>query len=110
MTPAPHTPPTDARKDDSEKPRLDLIPPEALTAMGIVLSHGAAKYGDRNWERGLDRGRIVAALLRHLTAWMQGEDTDPDSGLPHSAHVLTNAAFLVAHEARGIGTDSRRAQ
>jgi len=98
---------TEARKDDAAKPRMDLIPPEALFAMADVLTHGAERYGDRNWERGMDRGRIVAALLRHLTAWMAGEDTDPDSGMPHSWHVLTNAAFLVAHEVRGIGADTR---
>ena len=96
-----------ARKDDADKPRMDLIPPEALTALGAVLAHGADRYGERNWEAGLDWGRITAALLRHLTAWMAGEDRDPDSGMPHSWHVLTNAAFLVAHEARGIGTDTR---
>lgn len=98
---------TEARKDDAAKPRMDLIPPEALFALADVLTHGADRYGDRNWERGMDRGRIVAALLRHLTAWMAGEDNDRDSGMPHSAHVLTNAAFLVAHEARGIGSDTR---
>lgn len=98
---------SDARKDDNGKPRMDLIPPEALVALGAVLRHGADTYGDRNWEAGLAWGRISAALLRHMTAWMAGENTDPDSGLPHSAHVLTNAAFLVAHEARGIGTDDR---
>lgn len=98
---------TEARKDDAAKLRMDLIPPEALFALAAVLTHGADKYGERNWERGMDRGRIVAALLRHLTAWMAGEDADPDSGMRHSAHVLTNAAFLVAHEARGIGADTR---
>lgn len=98
---------SEARKDDAAKPRMDLIPPEALITMAAVLTHGAQRYGDRNWERGLDRGRIVSALLRHLTAWMAGEDDDQDSGMPHSWHVLTNAAFLVAHEARGIGADTR---
>ncbi|HUH39360.1 MAG TPA: dATP/dGTP diphosphohydrolase domain-containing protein [Castellaniella sp.] len=63
--------------------------------------------GERNWERGMDRGRIVAALLRHLSSWMAGENNDRDSGMPHSWHVLTNAAFLVAHEVRDIGTDTR---
>lgn len=98
---------TEARKDDAAKPRMDLIPPEALFAMADVLTHGADKYGDRNWERGMDRGRIVAALLRHLSLWMAGENNDRDSGMPHSWHVLTNAAFLVAHEVRDIGADTR---
>lgn len=97
----------EARKDDGAKARMDLIPAEAMFALGVVLGHGASKYGARNWEHGLDRGRVVAALLRHITAWMGGEDTDPDSGLPHTWHALTNAAILVAHEARDLGLDSR---
>ena len=101
---------TEANKHDGGKPRMDLLPPEALVAMAKILTGGAATYGARNWEKGLAWGRISGALLRHLTAWMAGEDTDPESGLPHSWHVLTNAAFLVAHEARGIGTDDRGAQ
>lgn len=96
-----------ARKDDIAKPRMDLIPPEALMALARVLTDGAARYGDRNWEAGLAWGRVSAALLRHMTAWMAGEETDPDSGMPHSWHVLTNAAFLVTYETRGIGTDDR---
>lgn len=98
---------TEARKDDAAKPRMDLIPTEALFAMADVLTHGADKYGERNWERGMGRGRIVAALLRHLSSWMAGENNDRDSGMPHSWHVLTNAAFLVAHEVRDIGADTR---
>lgn len=99
---------TEARKDDSDKPRMDLIPPEALTALGSVLGMGADKYGERNWEKGMSWGRPYAALMRHLIAWWGGEDKDPESGMSHLHHVLTNAAFLVAYEARGDGTDDRR--
>lgn len=98
---------TEGNKFDHDKPRHDLIPPEALTALGDVLGMGADKYGARNWEHGMAWGRPYAALLRHLLAWWGGEDRDPESGLSHLHHVLTNAAFLVAYEARGIGTDDR---
>ena len=98
---------SDARKDDGGKPRMDLIPPEAMVALGLVLGGGADKYGERNWEQGMAWGRVTGALLRHLTAWMGGEIRDPGSGLPHSWHVLTNAAFLVTYETRDIGTDDR---
>jgi len=94
-------------KFDGGKVRLDLIPPEATWLLGQVLTMGAKKYDSRNWEKGFDWGRSVAALKRHLTAWEAGEDKDPESGLPHLAHVLCNAAFLVTFEARGIGTDDR---
>ena len=100
-----------ATKQDGGKLRLDLVPPEAMTAMGRVLTFGAAKYAARNWEQGMSWGRIVAALLRHLFAWIGGEDKDPESGFSHLDHVICNAAFLVTYEARGVGEDdlARRA-
>lgn len=97
----------EARKDDTGKPRMDLIPPEALYALGRVLEYGARKYADRNWEKGFAWGRSVAALKRHLSAWEAGQGCDQESGMPHLWHVLTNAAFLLAFEARGVGTDDR---
>lgn len=101
------TTPGEGRKDDNGKRRLDLIPPEAIHALGDVLTFGARKYADRNWEQGFAWGRSIAALQRHLYAWMGGEDCDPETGLSHMAHVLCNAAFLVTFEARGLGTDDR---
>jgi Domain of unknown function (DUF5664) len=86
-------------KADASKLRLSLIPPEAILALGRVLTFGAAKYGDNNWRLAnseADRGRIIDALLRHLIAHLSGERLDVDSGLPHLEHVLCNAAFLVA--------------
>ncbi len=98
---------TEAIKYDGGKPRMDLIPPESMVAMGAVLAVGAKKYSGRNWENGCDWGRINAALKRHLTAWEAGQDNDPETNLPHLWQVLTNAAFLVTFAARGVGTDDR---
>lgn len=82
-------------KYDAGKPRLDLLPPKAVMALGEVMTYGAAKYGADNWQ-GVAPERYTAALLRHLMAYMDGEETDAESGLPHLWHVLTNAAFAVA--------------
>lgn len=38
---------TEGRKDDAEKPRFDLVPPRALTAVARVLTIGARKYSKR---------------------------------------------------------------
>lgn len=84
-------------KHDVGKLRLDLLPPEAVRALAEVLTMGAAKYGPNNW-RGVSVERYEAAMLRHWLAWKEGEKTDAESGLPHLAHVLANAAFLVALE------------
>lgn len=50
----------------------------------------------KNIEDGLNRYR--AALLRHTFAIQRGELVDSESGLPHSAHVMCCAAFIVELE------------
>ena len=97
----------EAIRYDSEKPRMDLIPPEVLVALGKVLGFGAEKYEHRNWEKGLNWGRITGALLRHITAWMGGEDCDKESGLHHLHHAACNIAFLITHIERNLGVDDR---
>lgn len=96
-------------KYDRDKPRLDLVPPEVVIALGTVLTYGAAKYADNNWRKnnGMRWGRVYAAMQRHLLAWHGGEDVDPESGLPHLNHALTNLAFLIAFAHEGIGEDDR---
>lgn len=94
-------------KFDSGKTRFDLLPPEGVTAVASILSDGAKKYGDRNWELGMDWSRPFAACLRHLFAWWGGEARDPDSGRSHLWHAACNIFFLIAYEARGKGKDDR---
>lgn len=94
-------------KFDTDKARYDLIPPEIEEAIAKVLTFGATKYGERNWELGMKWGRPYAALRRHMAAWWSGEDNDPETGMPHTWHASCCLAFIVAFEARGIGTDDR---
>jgi len=99
--------PVEGLKFDTGKARYDLIPPEVEEAIAKVLTFGAAKYGERNWELGMKWGRPYAALRRHMSAWWSGEDNDPETGMPHTWHAACCIAFIVAFEARGIGTDDR---
>lgn len=94
-------------KHDQDKPRYDLIPPEIEEAIAQVLTFGANKYGDRNWEHGMDWGRVYAAMRRHTGAWWSGQDNDPETGMSHLHHAACCIAFLVAFEKRGIGYDDR---
>jgi hypothetical protein len=103
--------PQEGVKFDQGKARYDLIPPEVEEAIAQVLSFGAAKYGDRNWEAGMDWGRVYAAMRRHMGAWWRRlEDNDPESKMPHLWHAAACIAFLVAFEARGEGNDDRPKQ
>jgi hypothetical protein len=87
-------------KDDSGKLRMDLITPEMEEALASILTYGASKYEDRNWEQGIKYSRIYAAMRRHLLAWLKGEVFDNESGLPHINHAFCCLAFLVTYEAR----------
>ena len=97
----------EGRKDDGGKARHDLIPPELPDAVAQVLAFGASKYGERNWEKGMNWGRPFAALMRHMWAWWRGEANDTETGMSHLWHAACCIAFLIAFEQRKIGTDDR---
>lgn len=75
------------------KPRIDLQSPFAHERVGAWLAAGAAKYSERNWEKGIPFSRCLASLERHLQAWKAG-DRDED----HLAAVVVNAQFLIHYE------------
>jgi hypothetical protein len=71
------------------------------------ISRPQNKSGERNWELGMDWGRVYGALRRHMAAWWGGENTDHETGMSHLWHSACCIAFLVAFEARGKGNDDR---
>lgn len=82
-----------ATKFDQDKVRWDLVPFKELESVAKVMTFGANKYADNGW-KGVDKSRYLAALMRHFVAYMDGEITDPESGLPHMAHLRCNALFI----------------
>ncbi|WP_221885495.1 dATP/dGTP diphosphohydrolase domain-containing protein [Vreelandella populi] len=79
-------------KFDTEKPRFDLLlgdMPLALEAVARVLTFGAAKYADGNWQHveNAER-RYMAAGTRHELALAKGEQHDAETGEHHLAHKL----------------------
>ena len=107
----------EGRKDDGGKARMELIPPEIMFALASILTFGAIKYADRNWEKGMSWGRVFGACMRHMWAWWGGKgpttknflfgELDTETGLSHLWHAATCIAFLVAYEERNIGADDR---
>lgn len=98
---------TEGRKDDNGKAPWHLCPWDAVRAIIKVLAFGANKYGDRNWEHGMRWSRPFAALMRHLTAWWEGEQADAETGFSHLWHAGCCVMFLIAYEIRGSGIDDR---
>lgn len=109
--------PTGGMKFDTGKVRMELLPPEFLFGTASILTFGAAKYGDRNWEKGMDWSRVFGALMRHMWCWWAGKgptsenfafgSVDDETKCSHLWHAACNMAFLVAFEARGSGKDDR---
>lgn len=86
---------TDGLKHDGGKPRLDLVPPEVIEAVGAVMTFGAKKYGENSY-RNVEPKRYRAALMRHICKWLKEPyGKDEDSGLPHLWHIACNVAFLL---------------
>lgn len=85
---------TTGQKFDQDKPRMDLLDSLALEGLAKVLTFGAKKYVAHNWRGGISYSRLIAAGLRHIFALLRGEDTDPESGLPHVDHLGCCWMFL----------------
>lgn len=99
----------DGFRNDKGKVRMDLLPPEVLFGAAEVLTIAceSGEYPERNWEQGMRWGRVFGSLMRHAWAFWRGEERDPKTGLPHVAHLLTNAIFLYTYYIRAAGTDDR---
>lgn len=85
------------KRHNTGKNRLDLVPVSLIEEVGKVLTHGAKKYDERNWEKGMSFMTVYASLLRHLIAWSKGQDYDKESGLRHLSHIACNVAFLIEY-------------
>jgi len=87
--------------------RYDLIPAEPLLFVAECFGRGAAKYSDRNWERGVPWSLNFAALNRHLWAWWAGETHDPEGNFHHLAAVCFHALALMEFERTHPELDDR---
>lgn len=93
-------------KYDTDKPRMDLLDAYAIEQLALVLGFGSKKYSAWNWKKGIAKSRLIAAALRHLFAYLRGEDKDPETGLSHAAHAMCCCMFLLGLEHR-IDLDDR---
>lgn len=85
-----------ARDDPEKLPlRYALTFPELLRAIAAVSKYGEEKYEAYNYFKGMPLEDCLDSMLRHLVAWLDGEDLDPESGLSHLAHFAWNVADFV---------------
>jgi len=87
---------------------MNLLPPHALEQIAWVHKLGATKYGAYNWRvTGVCASTYVSAIMRHLNAWRDGEDLDPESGRSHIAHIAASCNILLDAEHCGTLQDDR---
>lgn len=77
------------------KPDYSLIPLASMKEAAKVLEYGATKYARDNWKRPTHWSVSFACLQRHLAAWQDGEDNDPESGRNHLGHAMCNILQLL---------------
>ena len=80
--------------------------PEAIRELAEVAEYGANKYSRHNWKKGLKVRSVASSLLRHLAVYIDGEDVDGESGLPHTGAIVWNAMVL-AEMAKRFDMDDR---
>jgi hypothetical protein len=91
---------------------LQYVPPALLIAAAQALGPkpgaGASKYGPYNWrDKPVEAMTYIGAMLRHILAYMDGEDMDPEGNKPHLGGVVANAAILLDATASGTLIDNR---
>ena len=92
----------------SDKIPFHLCPETVTTAISLALLEGMLKYGRSNWRAvGVRASIYYDALRRHMNSWLEGEDFDADSGLPHLFKAAACVAILIDATEAGKLNDDR---
>jgi hypothetical protein len=91
-----------------QKPDPSLVPPVSILAEAMAFSDGAQKYGPYNWREKTVSSRIyVAAAMRHILQYLDGEDIDPKSGVHHLGHAKACLGIILDAGSVGRLNDNR---
>ena len=92
----------------SQKPPICTMPATVLTEVGVAMMEGSRKYGHFNWRAiGVRASVYYDAVWRHLAAWFEGEDIDPDSGCSHIVKAIAGLMILRDAQIQGMCEDDR---
>lgn len=87
---------------------MSTVPAQPVMEMALAMMEGSIKYGRHNYRiAGVRASVYYDAALRHLMAWWEGEDVDPDSGLPHLAKAMACLCVIRDSAIRGNWVDDR---
>jgi hypothetical protein len=87
---------------------FSTVPSGVIAEVGLAMMEGALKYGRHNYRVSGVRASVYHdAALRHLTAFYEGQDIDPESGLPHIVKAIACLAVLRDSQMRQNWVDDR---
>lgn len=75
--------------------QYSLVPVVPLREVARVYGHGAVKYAPNNWRLGYPFAWSLDSLGRHIEAFKEGEDLNPETGLHHLAHAAFHLFSLM---------------
>lgn len=91
-----------------EKIPMSVLSGPVIYEVGLGMAEGALKYGKHNYrEIGVRFSVYFDAAMRHMWAVQEGEDIDPDSGLPHIVKAMSSLHVLRDAQIRGKCYDDR---
>lgn len=92
----------------TKKAPMSCVPSGPLMEMAVGMQEGARKYGRHNYRAyGIRASVYYDATMRHLMAWWEGEDQDPDSGMSHITKAMTSLCVLRDAQINDMWTDDR---
>jgi len=87
---------TGAVRDRAQgKGRFDLIPMQGMLLCAMQMEAGAAKYSERNWEKGMPLSWFADSAQRHLGKFIAGYDDEP-----HLSAAIWNLMCLAEGQER----------
>lgn len=91
-----------------KKVPMSCVSAPVIAEIGLGMMEGAMKYGRHNYRViGVRASVYYDAVMRHMMAYWEGEDIDPDSGLPHVSKAMASLAVLRDAQIQGNCTDDR---
>lgn len=94
-------------KDNNSKPRMSLIPREALLELAKALTAGEKKYGSHNWRKGIPISYLLDASIRHIYQFLEGENFDEETKTHHLGCAMANLSFAINMFYTNIDADDR---
>lgn len=92
----------------TKKAPMSTVPSAVVMELGVAMLEGSRKYGRHNYRvAGVRASVYYDAADRHLKAWWEGQDIDPDSGLSHIAKAMATLAVLRDAMMNDMVTDDR---